>query len=103
MPLLISQAAHDDILNAVEWYEVKRTGLGNRFLDALDHLLESIENSPESFPREETRSTQRHLRFGLPRRFPFKVVFEQTQNGRTIVLAVAHTRRHPDCWISRLD
>lgn len=103
MTLLISQAAHNDIATAVAWYEDQRSGLGIRFLDALNYLLESIENTPESFPPDETGPRQRNLRFGLPRRFPYKVVFEQLPNGRTIVLAVAHTSRHPDGWKSRLN
>jgi len=76
MRLQLTQEAQQDIEVAYQWYEARRAGLGTEFLDSLTHLFERIEEAPESFSRPEDYAGSRELRQGLPRRFPFRVLFE---------------------------
>jgi plasmid stabilization system protein ParE len=101
MTLEFWRGATEDVASAVRWYDSQRPGLGGEFLDLLEHLFESIEAAPESFARDASAMDGRHLRQGLLRRFPYKVVFEIKPSGLVIVLAVAHTSRHPDFWKER--
>jgi plasmid stabilization system protein ParE len=86
--LIVRPKAELDISNAAVWYEHERPGLGHRFLDELDELLEQIERSPLQFPEIESE-----VRRGLLRRFPYGVYFVVGSRG-TVVLAVLHLHRH---------
>ncbi len=93
--LEIRSKAEDDIREAVRWYERERAGLGARFLDQLEALLERIGEHPLQFPEIEAG-----VRRGLVNRFPYGVYFI-TEEERIVVLAVLHLHRHPDTWKHR--
>ena len=93
--LEIRSPAQRDILDAVRWYEKERAGLGTRFLDQLDALLERIGEQPLQFPEIETG-----VRRGLVNRFPYGVYF-MPETERIVVLGVLHLHRHPDSWKNR--
>lgn len=102
MTLRILRAAQKEAEQAAEWYEDKRPGLGEEFLQELDAVYVKIEEHPHrplriNLPGFESREFHRML-LG---RFPYKVIFEVTDK-EVIVLAVAHTRRKPNYWASRL-
>lgn len=101
MTLKISRGAEEDAANAVSWYDEQREGLGTEFLNTLQPLFQRIEATPFQFPRVVGKNDRRHLRHGLLRRFPYRVVFEVKDDGTLLVLAVAHTSRHPDYWRNR--
>lgn len=46
-PLSIEPEAEADLLEAYEWYEKQRTGLGVEFIGCVDDALESISRQPE--------------------------------------------------------
>ena len=102
MRLQLTQEAQQDIEVAYQWYEARRAGLGTEFLDSLSNLFERIEEAPESFSRPEDYAGSRELRQGLPRRFPFRVLFELRADKILLALAVAHTSRRPGFWQDRL-
>ena len=63
-------AAEDDIAATFEWYESKRVGLGGEFLYAVDVVLVSLLDFPDScavFYRDTRRC--------LMRRFPFEIFY----------------------------
>jgi hypothetical protein len=47
---IVRPLAQSDIAQAASWYENQRTGLGLRFLDATDRLLDRLRVSPLQFP-----------------------------------------------------
>jgi plasmid stabilization system protein ParE len=94
-PLLLRKEAAADVVEAVEWYDARRSGLGGDFLSALRAVLTTVEASPERFPvvRGDTRRAPL-------RRFPY-AVFYLAENEQTVVLACMHFRRDPIRWQSR--
>lgn len=48
--LRLSQDAERDVLNGYVWYEKKRKGLGEEFLEALDTAEKAIVSNPRAFP-----------------------------------------------------
>ena len=46
-PIRASEPASDELSEAVHWYEVRRTGLGGEFFDAVAATLAHIEARPE--------------------------------------------------------
>ena len=62
--------AEDEVLEAGQWYEAKRPGLGQEFRQALDVLVARIAESPLAFPRVHSESRRAVLS-----RFPYAVDF----------------------------
>lgn len=90
--------AAEELRDAARWYEGKREGLGDEFLEELRRTLDFIEQNPGASPTDPSRTGQA----ALVRRFPFRVVFRTVGNDIQ-VLACAHTSRHPKYWLKRLD
>lgn len=86
----------EDIANAIHWYEGRRDGLGQDFLDELTASLSRLKENPEMYSvgYRKVRSARLH-------RFPYVVhyIFEQ---GTVVVLAVIHGSRDPAIWKRRL-
>ena len=86
---------------AAVWYEARRSRLGAEFVEAFDDVLTQVGRWPEIG----------HLVPGLPSdvparrhpfaRFPYHVAYLNWQ-GVIRVLAVAHDRRKPGYWFTRI-
>lgn len=48
--LIIQPQSELDIQAAAVWYEDQRPGLGEKFLDELDHVFHRIVENPRQFP-----------------------------------------------------
>jgi toxin ParE1/3/4 len=94
-PLLVRKEAAADLVEAVEWYDARRGGLGGDFLAAARAVLAAIEESPERFPI--VRGDIRRARL---RRFPY-AIFYVVEPDQTVVTACMHFRREPRRWQSR--
>ena len=79
--------AKQDIREAWQWYEQRRTGLGEEFVDAVDDVFELIAAAPERFPL-----VHRNVRQVLIKRFPYSVCYV-VESGVVYVVAVLHSRR----------
>ena len=88
-------AAAADVEDAWQWYEARREGLGDEFLDVVQATLESITAHPESAP-----VVHRDVRRQLLRRFPFGL-FYRIVEGQVVVVACFHAKRSPRLWRSR--
>lgn len=93
--LELHPSVFNDIKGAKLWYSEKSEGLGERFLQELDHGMECIRAYPESWPKyiSDTR------RFFL-HRFPFAIIYKY-DNKAIKVYAVMHLRRKPVFWMDR--
>lgn len=93
--LILQPQSELDIQAAAVWYEDQRPGLGEKFLNELDHVFHRIVENPLQFPRLEAA-----VHRALLRHFPYGVYFV-IGDERVDVLAVLHLQRHPEMWKSR--
>jgi hypothetical protein len=68
--LRVIDEAEQDLLEAMEWYEARRAGLGDELSDAYEDALRSIVRSPTSFAPCEVPRVPRHFRRCFLKRFP---------------------------------
>jgi len=92
---IVRPLAESDIDQAVHWYEDQRPGLGLRFLDVVDLVMDRIRTAPLQF-----LSIAANVRRALLHTFPYAVYFRVTEET-IIVLAVLHLRRDPRAWRAR--
>lgn len=91
----ITPRAESDIRDAFLWYESKRQELGAEFVSEVQEGLDRIAESPAMFPVLDDG-----VRGALLRRFPYKIMYLD-EDSRIVVLAVYHSRRHPQGWEHR--
>lgn len=86
---------------AGRWYEERRAGLGLDFLDTVDATIDHILKSPLAGAPVRQLPPDLLVRRVPVKRFPYHVVYLET--NRTIrILAVAHDRRKPGYWKTRV-
>jgi toxin ParE1/3/4 len=85
--LVIKPFAELDATDAANWYNLKRDGLGNEFLLALEAKINAIRRNPEQFKVE-----YKGIRRAFTERFPYGVFFI-FENDVVYVLAIVHTSR----------
>jgi hypothetical protein len=52
LPLILRPAARVDALEARDWYNLQRQGLGSEFAIALEQMLDRIRDNPETYAAE---------------------------------------------------
>lgn len=101
MNLQVDQAALLELIEASEWYEDARAGLGSEFLAAVQQAFEQIATAPRAHPLLEYWNSTWEVRRLSLRRFPYLVVY-WIHNEIVTVVAIAHARRRPLYWIDRI-
>lgn len=86
---------------AGRWYEERRVGLGLEFLDAVDTTIDQIVKLPHAGAPVRGLPPDLLVRHAPVKRFPYRVVYLEAETT-TRILAVAHERRKPGYWKSRL-
>ena len=81
---------------ANRWYRERSTLAADVYLAELDQAIEAIAENPEMWPGC-VHGTRRYIF----RRFPFYLVYRETA-GNLEIIAVAHGRRKPGYWKSRI-
>lgn len=102
MILRIAEAADAEAFDAAIWYESRRSGLGDEFLEAYKTALAEIRRDPNRLPLLESDPSSQRFRRIVLKRFPYGVIFEMV-NDEVHVHAVAHLHRRPDYWLERID
>lgn len=87
--LEIRPLATMEILEAFDWYELQREGLGTEFLDELDTFYSALLLHPNSYGYYE-----KPVRQGKIERFPYVVIFEIFEEI-VVVYSVFMTRQDP--------
>jgi plasmid stabilization system protein ParE len=88
----IHPAALEEAEAATEWYGRRSMRAAGMFLDELDRAISQIGDHPRQFPEYAFGARRMVLQ-----RFPYLVVFRETEVGLEII-AVAHGRRRPGYW-----
>jgi plasmid stabilization system protein ParE len=94
--LTILPQAELDVSDAAAWYEGRRTGLGDEFLDEIDFVLLGVIKNPLEFP-----IIKDNMRRALLRRFPYSAYFAVTTETVELV-ALLHQHRDPRSWEKRI-
>jgi hypothetical protein len=89
--------ARRELLAEVAYYEAKETGLGGRFLVAVEEATARA----LAYPLTGTPASERTRRIFL-KDFPFALVYRPDDMG-LVVFAVAHHARRPGYWRNRID
>lgn len=96
MPPRLLAAAKRDLQAIVAYYNAEEPGLGNEFWDEVVACLGQIQRNPRAWT-----DIGSGVRRTITHRFPYGVLF-QIRDGKPIVIAVMHLKRHPLAWRSRL-
>lgn len=89
--------ADDEFAEAVAFYAKQAEGLGERFYEAMRQLTAEIETAPQ-LPRVWRHGTRRHFN----KCFPYALIYVERPT-HLAVIAVAHFKRRPDYWRTRLE
>src|SRR5262249_2400886 len=96
--LTIRPEAEHDIDLGYAWYEAQHTGLGQRFLNAVEACLQAICRMPKA-----ARVIRGSYRRAVVRGFPYLVIYDYDEpNDTVIVYVVFHTSQDPARWQQRL-
>jgi plasmid stabilization system protein ParE len=85
--VILRPKAEADLREAARWYESQRPCLGGQFLDEIDSILGSLQNSPERHA-----VYYRGFRRMPAHRFPYKLFFRIDGND-VIIVRVLHAKR----------
>ena len=83
------------MIEAALFYEAAAEGLGDDFLDDVQHAINSVRDHSELGV-----AVGYGFRRILLRRFPFSIIYA-IEVADIVVVAVAHQRRAPDYWKGR--
>lgn len=83
------------MIEAALFYEGEATGLGDNFLDDVQHAIDFVREHPDLGV-----TVAYGFRRVLVRRFPFSIIYA-TEPAHIVVIAVAHQRRAPEYWKGR--
>ena len=94
--------ARAELRAAAFWYDERRARLGQAFLVEVSASLNRIANAPASFPLwPNVTGTAVPVQKAPVHRFPYVIAFE-VHGDHVLVLAVAHSKRRPLCWLTRI-
>lgn len=96
MNIVFVPEAKDEFLDAIANYEEARNGLGERFKKETDRCILWIADHHELYRMRP--AGYRRINF---RSFPYHIPF-MTRGSTLWILAVAHSSRQPEYWITRL-
>ena len=89
--IVVTLAAREDTLLALNYYEDIRSGLGDDFLEDLEERYTAICKNPFAFSYTDSKRVLRDV--GL-NRFPYLVIFK-IQSDHVLVLSVHNTHKKP--------
>jgi toxin ParE1/3/4 len=93
--VLFRPAAAAELEEAHRWYEGKRAGLGDEFLQSSQALVDRLASNPLAFP-----IVHRDMRRAIFLRFPYSFIF-RIVGADVFVLACFHSKRNPRSWRTR--
>ena len=94
--------AFDEFRAAVEWYEGKRVGWGEVFIDAVDAAIASILDPSVQWGFYRARRSDPQLFSRRVAGFPYDIIHLRLE-GEVLIIAYAHERRRPGYWVPRLS
>ena len=87
--------AEEEMIQAAGFYESQQSGLGKRFLIAVQDGMNRMAINPRLYP-----VIYLDVRRCLVKTFPFSIIFREKRD-KLVVMAVMHMLRDPDYWKTR--
>lgn len=97
MPIDFLPEADQEMLEAARYYQSLSSGLGDDYLAEVEHAVQSIALSPQTWPVLEGDFRRR-----LVKRFRFGVIY-RIELDLIVIIAVAHLRKKPGYWKKRIS
>ena len=94
-------SANDELFEAIDWYDERRSGLGAEFLDSVRRTLDFAVRQPRPGSLVPGIGDDPAVRRVPLARFPYQLVVLASP-GELLVIAVMHERRRPGYWSGRL-
>jgi mRNA-degrading endonuclease RelE of RelBE toxin-antitoxin system len=89
-----------DVADAAAWYEARQAGLGAVFVEEVIRVWDALEENPLLHSRCHP---VKNIRWRYPDRFPYRIIYEASEDERTVVVAaVLHAARHDRRWRTRV-
>jgi plasmid stabilization system protein ParE len=96
-PLQYHEAAEDELLREIGYFELRAKGLGRRFFDE----VRRAENRMAQFP-ESAAEIMPGIRKCMLRKFRYSLIYT-IEKDALLILAVAHHSRRPGYWVGRVS
>lgn len=91
------RAAEDELVDAAQYYESQRVGLGREFLDAVSDAEAMVQRNSETWAFYDAP-----VRSCRVMRFPYRLFYvERTEC--ILIVAVGHLTRKPGYWKGRIE
>ena len=91
----LTQKSEQEFIDAVIYYETQQRGLGERFQNSINILLNNICKNPFAYQRKF-----KHYREAISKPFPYLVVYEINEN-EIVVVAIFHAKQNPKKKLNR--
>lgn len=88
--------AREELTESAKWYEERKTGLGDEFLDEIESKLERIARKPNSYSIVYENVRQASLT-----RFPY-LIYYIIKSPLVFILSIWHKKRDRDGWKKRI-
>lgn len=96
MKVRLHPAARAELVEARNWYYERSPLTSVAFAQAVDHAVARIRTAPNTQPLADHGTRKLVLQ-----RFPFNI-FYRVGETEILIVAVAHLKRRPRYWLSRL-
>lgn len=96
---ILAQAA-EEAAEAAAWYERERVGLGAEFQNAIEAVLDLLEQDIAPLTSVPGESGALGVKRLVLRRFPYSVIVREGSD-EILVIAFAHHSRRPGYWRNR--
>jgi plasmid stabilization system protein ParE len=96
-PVRYYEAAEDQLLNEIGYFELRVPGLGRRFYAEVRRAESLVAQFPQSPPE-----VLPGIRKCTLRKFPYSRIYSVEKDG-LLILAVVHHSRRPRYWLPRID
>ncbi len=90
--LYFQTSAYHDLNDAFDYFESHKVGLGKKFLDEVDSMIEVIEKNPLIFQK-----IYKEKRRAIVRKFNYNIIYE-VEESLIRVSAIMHGSRDPKRW-----
>ena len=94
--IVIAPEGFEDLNEALEFYLSKSPKIAHDFYSIIEYSLKTIQNAPKRW-----KIIENSFRSYVISRFPFKIIYFEEEN-EIIVIAIAHLKRNPDYWKTRI-